>query len=289
MMIHLEPAEHDPPILGARLLWLLALVAVTLGLAQAQAASGRFPLGKAEVRYSRGGTRADARAIVDMLVSIGVVRPSDEDNDWAWQLEVTREAGRRVVHLTPPPPPPPGDTAAESRFAYLDWRERSCLDAMHILSREAFSDSPVDVRCHDPSGGHEVAVRWEQRRCRLSLDLDDFAGVEYELGGQESEARSIAQSIHQLAIFEPRGWNRLVVKRSGATHVVQLTADVTLMAAERSDALARELRAQLHPLAGAWSQTVFGGEPVDIWLVYQSSNHLEIDGYDVLSWATRPR
>jgi hypothetical protein len=281
-------AAPDPQLTGARPVWLLALTLAMLGLVQVRAMSGRIAVGKSEVLYGRGGTRAEARTIADMLVAIGFVNPaSDYEYDRSLRLEVTREAGRRVVHLTPLDAP--DERQSEPGFAYLDWRERSCLTAMRLLSREAFAGDPLDVRCHDRTGAVEAAVAWEQRTRRLSLDLGDFFRVEYELGGQESEARSIAQSLHELAMSEPARPSHLTVKRSGPTHVVQLTVDVTLMPREHSEAVARELRTRLHPLLGAWSAAVFGGEPVDVWLVYQDDNHLGIEGYEVLSWATRPR
>jgi hypothetical protein len=285
-MVDLPLATSDPQLAGARPVRLLALATVVLALLYARATSGRFVLGITEVSYSRGGTRAEARAIADMLVAIGYVTPS-RDDDRGWRFEVTREAGRRVVHFTPVGEP--YELESRSSLDYPDWPERSCLTLLHILSRDAFAGGPLDVRCHDRNGAVSAAIAWEQQRHRLSLDLDGFLRVEYELGGQESEARSIAQSLHELAMSEPARPSQLTVRRSGATHVVELTIDVTLMPREGSEAVARELRTRLHPLLGAWSAAVFGGEPVDIWLVYQDSNHLGIEGYEVLGWATRPR
>lgn len=280
-MVDLPLAAPDPQLTGARPLRLLILCAAALGLTHVDAQSGRYALAKGEVRFSHGGTRADARALVDMLLNMGIVRPSDDNDDWDWRLEVTREAGRRVVHLTPP-----SGWAREPDNLY--YRDRGCVDTLGILSREAFAGGPLDLWCHDRTGAVETVVPWEHRKQRVKLYLG-FPSVEYELGGQASEAREIGTAIDRLAILDPRRENRLTVKRHGATHVVQLTVDVTLMRSEPRDALERELRTRLHALAGAWSEAVFGGEPVDIWLVYQTDDHLGIDSFEVLGWATRPR
>jgi hypothetical protein len=259
---------------------LAIVVSVTVGLGMSYTRlteSGVIAFGRTAVRYSHGGTRAEARAIWDMLVAEYLVEPGDESrSNWAWTFDVRREAGRRVVEIEPQ-----GDLTSDDP-------ELDCVIFMNLLSSKAFADEPLDIWLRDKARGRDIKVPWEDRRRRLVTAAGHT--VEYRNGGQESEASQVARILEEHHLFEVGQVGvaaRALVKRTGATHVVGLVIDVSYTGGVGPEQVLR-VKAQLRSLAETFSPEVFGGQAVDIWVLYDDADTVPSPPPELLCWDTRP-
>jgi hypothetical protein len=117
-------------------------------------------------------------------------------------------------------------------------------------------------------------LAWEVRPRKL--ELGDGHVVGFQRGATEAEAHGVAHVLEQRAFFVAGTPATVIVQRRGPRPVVALFFSEGFHDAE--------LAAECRRYAAAFSDEVFRGQPVDIWI-----NDRDGITQVKLDWETRPR
>ena len=216
-------------------------------------------IGRSNVLYLDGATRAQAQAVGNELVAQGYLGPEDE-----FTVELTSERGRHVVVFV------------TQDIAFIDDKFQLQFHRYaEPLSTKAFGGAQVDIWLTDNELTPHVRLAWEARP--RTIDLGGQHTVAYRQGGQEAEARRVGKFLEEHEYFPDGEPATAVVKRVSMRQIVELFFDDSAF-----DDTAG-LSAGYHDLAGSLSKDAFDGRPIDLWLT-DSAGKTRVK----LRWEARP-
>jgi hypothetical protein len=241
----------------------VASLAISLGavfgIAYAQETRHRIVLGKTEVRYTDGATRAEAEAVGDTLLTLAAISP-DRDQT----IEVRRDEGRPVVEFVVQ------DFVLSTAGMKLQFHVLAS-----DLSSKAFHGEPTDLWLTDDELRPRVKLDWTARPYAVDVDDEHHVLAHHDVG--EAETQSAARVLEQEGFFIAGHRSELLLLRSGATRIVGLA--LTPAAAGDTDAVAA-----FRTLAAELSTKAFGDNPVDVWFLDD-----QLAPFHKLTWDTRPQ